>query len=307
MKILWLSPSDMITEWMIGSIDCLGEHTTEICRYDRIGLPVDRGMLDFADRVRPDVILYISQAAGPFVAQPSTFRRLRDISPSVHLCFDAGDIGFHDLLQVYLDKECFDVTVACDGCNIGPVDLVMWHPVDTRPYAEPLTRDIPLGTCGGFPYGIRKEVAERMVRNCGMIIKPREEWYNSYYRYANFLKRCVVVLDCAVSAGGHDGQGPYTRTLKTRAIETGLAGACLLELRGCALKDFAMENHDYATYETAEEAEAVYRRLLKYPEETAEMARSFHERVKRNLSPQTFWHKVFSYLRAANSLDVYQS
>ncbi len=297
----------MIVEWMLGSIDCLNEHEVEVCRYDRVGLPVDRGVLDFADRVKPDVILYISQADGPFVAEPSTFRRLRDISPSVHLCFDAGDIGFERLLNTYKERECFDVTVACDGCNIGPVDLVMWHPVDTRPYAQSLEKDIPLGTCGGFPYGIRKEVAQRLVRNCDMLIKPREEIYGSYYRYANFLKRCRVVLDCAVSAGGHDGKGPYTRTLKTRAIETGLAGACLLELRGCALKDFAMEDHHYATYETPEEAEEVYRRLIKQPEEIAEMARSFNEHVTKKLSPQVFWHTVFSYLRAHSLLDAYHS
>ena len=140
-----------------------------------------------------------------------------------------------------------------------------------------------------------------------MLIKPREEWYNSYYRYANFLKRCRVVLDCAISAGGFHGKGPYTRTLKTRAIEAGLAGACLLELRGCALRKFAIEDKEYATYETPEEAEDVYNRLLARPEEMAEMARSFHERVITALSPKVFWDKVFGHLREIGSLATYQS
>jgi hypothetical protein len=297
----------MLTCWMIGSIECLGGHEVETCRYDRIGLPVDRGMLNHADRFLPDVIIYISQAAGPYVAEPSTFKRLRDIAPVVHLCFDAGDIGFAPLLQTYKDKQCFDVTVACDGCNIGPVDLVLFHPVDTRPYDKNLDRDIAFGTCGGFPYGLRKDVADRMVKNCGMIIKPREESYNSYQRYADFLKRCRIVLDCALSAGGFDGKGPYTRTLKTRAIEVGLAGACLLEVRNCALNKWAIEGFDYATYETPEEAEDVARDLMKNPERAEAMALRFHHKVKERMSPRVFWKEVFDYLLARSSLPEYQS
>ncbi len=307
MKILWLSPSDMLTEFIIGSIDCLNEHDTFVCRYDRVGLPVDRGILDYADRVRPDVILYVSQAAGPYVAETSTFKRLRDTSPIVHLCFDAGDIGFERLLNEYREKDCFDVTVACDGCNIGPVDLVLFHPVDTRPYATPLERDIPFGTCAGAPYGLRKDVHDHLVRKCDLLIKPREEWVGSYYRYANYLKRCRIVLDCALSAGGHEGKGPYTRTLKTRAIETGLAGACLLELRGCALSKYAVEDSDYATYETVEEAEDKAADLMRNWDRTAAMAARFHTLVTTQLSPRVFWHTVFSYLRAAGSLLEYHS
>jgi len=307
MKVLWLSPSDMLTYWIIGSIDCLNDHDVHICRYDRIGLPVDRGMLDFADRVKPDVILYVSQADGPFVAEPSTFRRLRDTAPTVHLCFDAGDIGFERLLNTYKEKQCFDVTVACDGCNMGPVDLVLFHPVDPRPYAEPLQRDIALGTCGGFPYGLRKDVSEHLVRKSGLIIKPREEWYNSYPRFADFLKRCRIVLDCALSAGGHDGKGPYTRTLKTRAIETGLAGACLLELRGCALSKYAVEDRDYVTYETKEEAEDKVSDLMRDWDRAAAIAARFHTLVTTRLSPRVFWHEIWTYLRAHSLLSEYQS
>lgn len=299
MRVLWLSPSDMLTEWMIGSLDSVRGHQREICRYDKLGVPPDRFMLDRADQARPDVILYISQAGGPFCAAPSTFQRLRKIAPIVHLCFDAADIGWDALLAIYREKQCFDLTVACDGAARGPVDLVLFHPVDPRPYANPpplADRPIDVGTCGGFPYGLRKEVVDHLVRTVGLVIKPREEVYGSYQRYADFYKSCKIVVDCALSAGGTDGKGPYARTLKTRAIEVGLAGAALVEIRGCALQHWAVEDVAYASYETPEEAEREIRNLLAYPARAQVMATVLHDTVRRTMSPEIFWQTVFAAL-----------
>lgn len=297
MKVLWLTPSDMLTELFHGSLESLGEHDIFKCWYDKIGVPVDRGMLDAVNRIRPDVILYLSQADGPYVASPDTFRRLKDICPTVHLCLDAYDIGFKEKLELYKKKECFTLTVACDGGASGPVDMVLFHPVDPRPYIsqEPaLGRPLMLGTCGGFPNGLRREVMDHLGRTCGLIIKPREEVYGSYHRYASFLKNCSVVVDCALSAGGHDGKGPYARTLKTRAIEVGLAGSCLMELRGCALNKWAVEDKDYATYETPGEAESVYHGLMKNPAKLGDMAHNLRQIVTWKMSPAVFYQEVFT-------------
>lgn len=306
MRIVWLSPSDMLTEWMIGSLESLSlGHELSVLRYDKIGLPVDRGMLDHVDCLKPDLILYISQAGGPFCASPDTFRRLRDRAPIVHLCFDAYDIGFTEYLELYRKKDCFSLTVACDGGAAGPVDLISFHPVDPRPYqcALPLLeRPISLGTCGGFPYGLRKNVMEHLQKRCGLLLKQREEVYGSYQRYATFYMLCQVILDCALSAGGYHGTGPYARTLKTRAIEVGLAGACLLELRGSALNRWATEDVDYATYETPEEAEHVYRSLMKDPERMVHMAANLNRIVRDKMSPAVFWGQVFGRLFSSPGL-----
>lgn len=300
MKVLWLSPSDMVTEWAIGSLESIngdGRFEVGILRYDRIGTPVDRGMLDRVCRDRPDIVLYISQAAGPYVAGPSTFKTICGCAPLVHLCLDAGDTGFTPLLTKYRDEGCFTYTVACDGCAAGPVDAVSFHPVDPRPFigqAAVVDRCLPFGTAGGFPYGLRRETIEALKQNCGLYIKPREENYGSYQRYAHFLMSCQIVVDCALSAGGFDGKGPYARTLKTRAIEVGLAGACLLELRGCALSKWAVEDIDYATYETADEAVEVARGLMANPDKAQGMAERLSRVVREKMNPTIFWSQVFA-------------
>ena len=297
MKILWLTPSDMLCEGYHGSLTYLG-YEPVLYRYDNYGSPPDRGMLWAVEDANPDLVLYISQAGGPYCASPDTFRRIRDKAPIVHLCLDGFDIGFDPLLTEYKEKGCFTFTVACDGGvhTPGNVDWIGFHPVDPRPFAKQkpvLERPILLGTCGGFAQGFRKEVFDRLVKNCGMIVKPREEVYGSYQRYANFLMQCQIVLDCAVSAGGHGGAGPYARTLKTRAIEVGLAGACLLELEGCALQKWAHAGWDYLPYRDAEDAENVFRHLATNLDEAAKQAANLQRVVREKMSPEIFWSTVF--------------
>jgi hypothetical protein len=301
MKVLFLSPSDMVLEWLEGSLHAIntGQLEISVLRYDRIGTPVDRGIRDRIARDKPDIVLYVSQADGPYVASASTFRAIRSLVPLVHLCLDAGDIGFEPLLIKYRDEGCFTWTVACDGCAAGPVDAISFHPVDPRPYHNAGNgglgeRPILAGTCGGFPYGLRRQIADTLIRECGLYIKPREETWGSYQRYANFLMSCQIVVDCALSAGGPNGQGPYARTIKTRAIEVGLSGAALLELRGCALNKWATEDTDYATYETAEEAVSVARSLLASPDKAARMADNLARVVREKMNPTIFWTQVFS-------------
>lgn len=302
-RVLFLSPSDMVLEWLEGSLHAVnsGQLKISVLRYDRIGTPVDRGMLDRVGNDDPQIIVYTSQVSGPFVAAPSTFRRMREIAPILHICLDAGDIGFATLLTRYRDAGCFTYTVACDGCAAGPVDWIGFHPVDPRPYeriqqgqTNLQQRPLIFGSCGGWPYGLRREVIDTLKRDCGLYIKPREETFGSYSRYANFLMSCRIVVDCALSAGGPEGRGPYARTLKTRAIEVGLAGACLLELRGCALNKWAEEDVDYATYETPEEAVAVARDLMVNPDKAQAMAERLARVVREKMNPTIFWSQVFS-------------
>lgn len=294
----------MLTEWIHGSLDAINDGRYEIskCWYDRIGTPPDRGIIDAVERNRPDVVVYISQADGPFLASVSTFKSIRGLTRSVHLCLDAYDIGFSGLLKRYRDEDAFTIAVATDGGASGPVDLVSFHPVDPRPYPKDTSqpsvfraRPLSLGTAGGFPYGLRKDVMDAL-KGVGLYIRPREEIYGSYSRYARFLMSCRIVPDCALSAGGPNGQGPYARTLKTRAIEVGLAGACLLELRGCALNRWATEDVDYATYETSEEAVAVAHDLMANPERAKRYAANLARVVREKMSPEVFWGQVFSLI-----------
>ena len=287
----------MLCEAYHGSLTYLG-HKPVMHWYDKHGSPPDQRILDAVDRESPDLVLYIGQAGGAHCASPDTFRRIRDKVPIALLCLDAYDIGWDKLLTEYREKACFTFTVACDGgChNPANVDWIGFHPVDPRPYAKQkpvLERPILLGTCGVFA-GPRKVVFDRLVRNCGMVVKPREEVYGSYQRYANFLMQCQIVFDCALSAGGDDGRGPYARTLKTRAVEVGLAGACLLELEGCALGNWAKQDLHWASYASAEDAEEMVRNLLE--DDTGilrDNALSLQRVVRQKMSPEIFWSRTF--------------
>ena len=307
MKVVYLLPSDMLTEWILGSLESINDNRQfdiSVCRYDRIGVPVDHGILDRVSRDKPDCVLYVSQAAGPFVPSISSFKSISRGTPLVHICLDAGDVGFVPMLTKWRDNDCFTYTVACDGCATGPVDFISFHPVDVRPYrtSEGMgerhyvaleERPLALGTCGGFPYGLRKQVMDALTARCGLVMKQREEVYGSYSRYSRFLMSCQIVPDCALSAGGPEGKGPYAKTLKTRAIEVGLAGACLLELRGCALNKWATEDVDYATYATAEEACDVCSDLMRDHDRASRLAHNLSAVVRDKMNPTIFYSAIF--------------
>lgn len=302
MKVLWLVPSDMVIEWLVGSFHSFDHNNTDVIHfYDKHGSPSDGPILDAVDRIRPDVVLFVGQAGGPWLAFPDTFLRIRSKTKIVHICLDAADLGYEELLTLYKRLGCFDLTVACDGPAYNPetADIVLFHPVDPRPYAiqKPIReRPIPLGTCGGFPYGLRRDVMSRLSNRCNLFIKPREETWGSYVRYARFYTNCRIVVDCALSAGGHAGTGPFTRTLKTRAIEVGLAGACLVELRACALNRYADEGTDYATYETPEEAEGVVKELLNDPRRVEVLAENLQKVIHNKMSPGIFYSVIWERL-----------
>lgn len=135
MKVLWLSPSDMLTEPVMAG---LVGHEIDICRYDRVGVPPDRAILDHADRVRPDIILYIAQNGGPFLAGTDVFIRLKKLAPTVFLLFDGTDQTWARLLEEYRAHDVFTTTVNIDGNRDwaqGPKDLTLLTPTAPHFYS----------------------------------------------------------------------------------------------------------------------------------------------------------------------------
>ena len=131
MKVLYLSPSDMLTEPVIAGLESL--HEVVVYRYDRHGVPVDHGMIAVAERERPDVTVYCGQNSGHFMASVSTFVRLRSICPTVLICHDGSDKTWTRVLQQYHDAEAFSVIVNIDGNPDWPqranIDLTALTPV----------------------------------------------------------------------------------------------------------------------------------------------------------------------------------
>ena len=120
MRILALSPSDMTTEATLEGLRSLPGHEVSIYRYDKRGLPVDRGMIDVAAMTRPNLIVYIGQNNAPFLAAETTFHHLKTICPTVLLCFDASDKTWTPLLTDYRDHDTFSLIVSIDGNDAWP-------------------------------------------------------------------------------------------------------------------------------------------------------------------------------------------
>ena len=70
-----------------------------------------------------------------------------------------------------------------------------------------------------------------------------------------------------------------TTTVKGRVVESGLAGALLLETKGAPTSYWFRPGLDYLEYETPEEAADIIRRLSHEPEKTQSIAQSLRSRV----------------------------
>lgn len=293
MRILWLSPSDMTTESVITGLDSLGEHTAHVFRYDRCGFPVDRGMLDMADRMRPDVILYIGQNNRPFLAANDTFKRLKKIAPMVMLAFDASDRTWTDIMRSYCEEDCFTLMVNIDGCDDWPKreqDFTALTPTNPEFYREQiplLERPIKFAFAGGYSSQSRREIVEYLAKHAGLVIPPRNELYGSYQRYADFMCQTQIVLNVPWSGSDNASQ------VKGRVLEAGWAGCVLLDHESTAAKDWFRSGLDYVPYKTPSDAADAVTQLLSDQEWMQKLA-VHHQRIVRVAhSPAVFWRNVF--------------
>jgi hypothetical protein len=296
LRILWLTPSAMVCEWMLGSLESLDEHEIVQHRFEEHGSPPDEPMFTAAALGGVDLIVYISVAAGPYLAKWQTLKTLRHYAPTVHLCFDASDPGWAERLAEYRAKDVFTTTINCDGADFpaGPNDTKLWCSVDPRPFGDPLPwaeRDVRFAFHGAHRNQNRYSIVAPLVGAAGLVVPPRDDRYGTYAEYAAFLRRCKIVLNIAYSAGGHHGDAPMTKQLKARVLECAYAGACLLETRGSAASEWFTPGEDFLTYETWEEAAYVVATASE--EYLQECAANLRKKVLERMSPRIFWNKVF--------------
>jgi len=137
MKILAIVPSDMTVEGTLAGLQSLLGHDVSVYRFDKHGVPVDRGMIDVASWHRPDLLVYIGQNGGPFLAAETTFHHLKTICPTVLLCFDASDKTWFPLLTNYRDHDTFSLIVSIDGNPAWPkreIDYATLTPIAVEFY-----------------------------------------------------------------------------------------------------------------------------------------------------------------------------
>lgn len=148
-------------------------------------------------------------------------------------------------------------------------------------------RLVPFGFCGGCASPSRWEIIGWLVDNAGLQIKPREELYGTYARYAAFMMETAITI--SVPFSGSDN----SRQVKGRVLESGLARTLLLDHISSAAKNWFTPGVDYLEYESREHAASLVRELMNDWPRAQRIADSLHDRVKAEHSPAIFWDKVF--------------
>ncbi len=225
--------------------------------------------------------------------QPSTLRRLRDICPVVLLSGDLSDPPWWPYLHTFYDEKCFDLAVNFDGNPRWPKPdnyLELLTPIAHEFYMSPkplAQRLIRFGFCGGCASPSRWEIIGYLVDHAGLKIKPREETYGTYDRYARWMMECQLTVNVPFS-GSDD-----SRQVKGRVLEAGLAGTCLLEHESSAAQHWFEAGVDYVVYRTREEAAALSRELLADVPRMEAIAQRLQKKVREQHSPEIFWKRVF--------------
>jgi hypothetical protein len=261
-------------------------HETQVMRYDIPGI----NMVAIAKAYAPEVIIYIG-AIGAFhfglpVPTPDVLEEVGKVAPMVHLCSDAADPPWWDLLNEYFARRVFALQVTIDGCYetpkgmtvaLTPIDPGMFKP---RPWRD---RIYDCGFVGGG--GVRAEMLRALQTRVPLT------WYSNgsevpYPELCEFYSDCRIVWNLA-----HTGSNAR-RHVKGRVVEAGLAGAVLVEPSDSPLGQWFETGVDYLAWGDLEEAAKWIRHILDNPSAGEAMAGRFHKKMVEQHSAKAFWEKV---------------
>ena len=219
--------------------------------------------------------------------------------------------------MVKYDKaQSFSVQVAIDGNKNWPLadtQITALTPVSDKYYpAQPIAhvdRPIPFGFAGNVGgvnardkqgrLGGRRPLVAAMMQ-FGLKIRDRDKGTGdlraaaaSYKGCADYLSSCRITPNFAMT-------GSYDRMhVKGRVVEVGLAGGCLLEMKGSPTPDWFEKGVDYLEWDTIEDARNIVKRLKDAPEETQAIGERLRKKVMENHSPARFWERIFDRIGMA--------
>lgn len=270
----------------------------------RLRVRMDDEMLSEASGFKPDVILYISAWEGLFVPENETLVALNKIAPMVHLCFDASDPPWWPQMAKFEEVGCFSLTVNIDGGHAWPggrdwsgesiSGLTLLTPLDPRAFAGVQVafneRPFLIGYAGNAGGWIRHGLVERLKNMKGFAFRPRDDHPLSYKNYCDFLRHCRLSISVPFTGSN------ASKHVKGRVVETGYAGACLLEWKNSATRSWFEPRRDFWEYESVDECQEMAEWLADHPKLCQEMAENLHNRVVQEHSPEKFWSAVFGKL-----------
>ena len=245
--------------------------------------------------LQPDLMVYIGSRWG---VQPSTATLARinaQVAPSVHICSDAADPPWWDLLREYHEAGAFALQVAIDGNDQWPGaqnGLTLLTPIDAKHFGNGATphvaRAVACGYAGnqGAVGGNRNMVLQEVAFYNLVTMRLRDDAPGSYEAMCAFLCDSRMSLNI-----------PYSGTetvfqVKGRVVESGLAGSCLLEVAGSPTNKWFTPGVDYLEYDSMPMCRELIVKLREDREQTERIGASLRRRALAEHSPAVFWGKV---------------
>jgi len=319
LKALFVTSATNETIKYAESFSCMPGNETRSVRYTnrkpRKGGVVEKGLLDAevyqaALDYQPDFIVYIGSRWGEIVAIETLQNMNQNIAPAVHLCSDAADHPWWDLLEEYDAKSCFALQVAIDGNKHWPLHgkprgLTALTPFDPARYPSPkphAERPVVFGYGGNMggrnqAQGARPEqVSKRrlILDECiagGLKVRERvdegtSQYTVSYAEYAEYLRNCRLMLNVPFSGTQEHMQ------VKGRVVEAGMAGCVLLEHKGAPTAEWFTPGEDYLEYDNASHAVHIAQQLADKPDLSQTIGARLRAKVLADHGPQAFWGRI---------------
>lgn len=264
--------------------------------------PNDDAILACARGYEPDIIIYSGGNVGEGLPSVETLRALRQVAPSVHYQGDLEDDSWRPTLELYREKECFDLCVAQTGVHAPLTDYATLTAIDPAPFHRPpVTRVYRCGFPGNFQDRERFDLLKkrhgtedprsRVLHRLGNLVTLRQrETSGPYAAYVEFLFTTKLLLNTSFTGSG------LKHHVKGRVVEGALAGCALLEMSESPTSEWFPEG-SFFTYKSVEEAIQIIRDTP--PSEVERRAAIFSAYAREHYSPQKIYGEMLSRLGIA--------
>lgn len=295
--------------------DALQAGGWRVLGWPRERVAMDAEMIRAAEEFKPDIQIFTSAWEGLFCPENPTLAKLNSIAPMIHMLHDGSDSPWWEQLQQFEKDKCFDIQCNIDGGQNWPggkewlqtqtavKGITLLTPVDPRPYGDDFIshaqRMYPLGYAGNSGGSIRSYVVQVVARAIpALVVHQRLETPDTYAQYAGMLKACRIVINVPFSGSN------TAKHVKGRVVETGYAGACLMEWDNPATRGWFRPRHEYAEYgagvgmwEGIEDLIEQAQFLIARPKMAEEIAFEHWKRVRAEHSPEVFWSTLFGSVK----------
>lgn len=280
MKALFLTTYTPNNDIFWRSLECAGWEVTPHRHDERSH---HDGLLALARQIEPRMIVYVGALewvgiSNP-IPSPEILRSLRDAAPTVLLCGDSSDGAWNALAEEYRARECFDVYVSMDGSE-RPGYVPKLTPVDVRPYApRPWDqRTVAVGYTGGRG-GEKGPIIDAIGAQHAGDAAPHDAM-------ARFMCDCRIIVNAPRTGSGDADH------VKGRVVETGFAGACLLERRNAAIARWFEPGFHYVEFSDASDAARMMQWISANDATARQIAQNLMERVVALHHPAVFWRDI---------------